>query len=139
MSLRGRLKKMSLDELRELNAQVVAAINKQLADEGRAVAESLSPGDRVWFDRDGEKTYGAVLRIGPKYISVEVEEMREDDKVAVKTWKVPAALVHRASLKRELKKAARESRAERPPRKKKLKRKHLPTRDAVDMDDDSSS
>jgi transcription elongation factor len=132
---------MSLDELRELNAQVVAAINKQLADEGRAVAESLSPGDRVWFDRDGDKTYGTVLRIGPKYISVEVEEMREDAKVAVKTWKVPAALVHRASLKRdkrELKKAARESKVERPPRKK-LKRKHLPTRDAVDMDDDSSS
>jgi hypothetical protein len=134
---------MSLDELRELNALVVAAINKRLDDEGRAVAESLSPGDRVWFDRDGEKSYGTVLRIGPKYISVEVEEMREDAKVAVKTWKVPAALVHRASLKRDKpksKKAAREPQAERPPRKK-LKRKHLPTRDdgAVDMDDDSSS
>ena len=119
MSLRGRLAKMDLEELRQLNHLVIDEINQRLQDEGREVARDLSYGDRVYFEQDGARVDGVLRKIAIKNACVETEETRPDGKIEVKTWRVPTNLIHKVVKKNS----------------HKPKRKKVPTKRREDLDD----
>ena len=120
MSWQGRLAKLDLEELRNLNHLVVGEINARLQEEGQEIARALKPGDRIYFEHGGERVDGVLQKIAVKNARVEIEETRNDGKVEVKTWQVPTALLRKAEKSRK-------------PQRKKVPKRRREVRDSGEL------
>ena len=84
------LKKLSDDELRDLNRRIVEELDLRHRARQRKALLAFEVGDRVFFnDPEGRRHDGTVVRVNPKTLTIRTDRMM--------TWRVAPTLVKKAT------------------------------------------